>query len=136
MSRSALGGSVPRIDEPLMCPSAPCKEGAVLLGVVGSDGRVGYLKQRVHVDSDFVRIAREGRSPEKRFRFSLPCVQSGCGQWKEGRCGVPDKVLPQTRAPELHEKLPACTIRPECRWFAQEGASACVGCSEVVTDLT
>jgi hypothetical protein len=31
------------------------------------------------------------------------------------------------------DSLPPCTIRKECRWFAQEGAAACMRCPEITT---
>ena len=30
--------------------------------------------------------------------------------------------------------LPACDIRPTCRWFRQEGKAACLRCPQVVTE--
>jgi hypothetical protein len=47
---------------------------------------------------------------------------------------VIDEVL-QVVAPrgDLAE-LPECSIRAQCRWFAQSGAAACAACPEVVTD--
>jgi hypothetical protein len=31
------------------------------------------------------------------------------------------------------ESLPACRIRPDCRWFVQEGRAACLRCPQIVT---
>ena len=39
--------------EVLTCPSAPCEPGATLLGLVGEDGRVGYLTPAIRIDRDF-----------------------------------------------------------------------------------
>jgi hypothetical protein len=41
-----------------LCPSARCKEGAILLGIVGKDGVVGYVRPQETVDAEFVRRAR------------------------------------------------------------------------------
>src|SRR5450631_3911358 len=119
----------------LRCPSAKCTEGADLLGVVQEDGTVAYFAQRIPVELDFVRVAFEGRSPEKRFRFSNQCEEAKCKQWTGARCGVVDAVirlLPYKPA----ESLPKCSIRASCRWFSQAGVSACSVCPRVVTDLT
>ena len=77
-----------------MCPSSRCEPGAVLLGVIVGPGTLAYASDRLVVDEEFVQIARAGRSPEKRFRFSARCVQSACRQWTGTRCGVIDAVLP------------------------------------------
>ena len=118
------------------CPSAPCHEGAVLLGVVGSDGIVGYVTPRVRVTHDFVNSARQGRSPQSRFRFAQPCVQNACAQWRGARCGLIDDALgtyvAQVPAGRTNA-LPACSIRTWCQWFSQRGASACEVCPLVIT---
>jgi hypothetical protein len=118
-----------------LCPSSPCQPGATLLGIVLSDGRVAFSATRIEVSEEFVRIARQGRSPEKRFRFSSRCLQDGCSQWGAGRCGVIDTVVQDVGGPRPgHDPLPDCLIRPECRWFLQRGAEACGVCPDVVTD--
>jgi hypothetical protein len=35
--------------------------------------------------------------------------------------------------PPVVDSLPPCVIRKECRWFAQEGAAACMRCPEITT---
>src|SRR5215210_5588820 len=108
--------------EKKLCPSYNCREGAVLLGVVMRDGRVAFSADRIIVNQEFVQIAREGRTPEKRFRFGGQCVQNGCKQWTGNRCGVIDSVIETTNAETDASNLPECSIRPECRWFSQRGA--------------
>lgn len=122
--------------EDLLCPSAACEPGALLLGVVGSGGRLGYLRPALEVDEAFVAKAGEGRrAPEKRFRFAQPCAASGCSFWSEGRCGVADAAAASDYG-EDEGSLPACAIRPRCRWYAQSGAAACRTCPTVVTDVS
>ena len=118
---------------PELCPSGKCEPGAKLMGVVQQDGRVGYLGKPLEVDDAFVAQANEGRTPERRFRFVNPCAESGCRQWTGTRCGVIDKVMKQLEGHEA-ESLPKCGIRPQCRWFRQNGADACSVCSLVITD--
>src|SRR4051794_2302722 len=86
-SQTNSGGASP------LCPSSTCSPGSILLGVVQGDGTVSFLSQQRIVDDYFVKLAHEGRSPEKRFRFADTCVKSGCQQWGNGRCGVIDRVL-------------------------------------------
>ena len=122
--------------EGLQCPSARCEEGATLLGVVQPDGSVAHLPQPLVVDSRFVELASRGRAPEKRFRFGNSCKESGCRQWRDGRCGVVDDVVSRLHALAEPGRLPRCSLRPQCRWFRQSGAEACAVCRFVVTDLT
>ena len=119
---------------PVLCPSALCQEGSLLLGIVLPDGRVALAKERIVVDQGFVENARQGRSPEERFRFANTCRQGGCRQWTGSRCGVIDDVLQQSEPHAIPATLPACAVRDECRWFQQAGGRACMVCPEVITD--
>ena len=123
----------------ILCPSSPCKEGAVLLGIVLADGSVAFATDRIVVDKGFVQNAtREGSNPpETRFRFSSPCAQGACRQWTGSRCGVIDSVMTDVQTAGYHPDdavLPACSIRQDCRWFQQTGAAACAVCDIVVTE--
>jgi hypothetical protein len=121
----------------LLCPSARCKAGAILLGVVQPDGHLAFLKNLLVVDEQFVQIARQGRTPERRFRFSDVCIQGACKQWTEDRCSVMDQVLQYVEPGELQSsELPPCPVRPRCRWHHQLGNTACSVCPVVITDLT
>lgn len=134
-------------DPGLLCPSAQCEDGAILLGVVGSDGLVGYVRPQLRIDEGFVREAHRGRAPERRFRFAQSCVEARCEQWTGSRCGVIDEVVDEVggnptgagpverEAPQPVALLPRCTIRSRCRWFHQSGATACAVCPLVITDL-
>lgn len=129
---SAIAGD----QKELSCPSARCEEGAILLGIVGSDGRVGYVTPRMTVDAEFIREAQKGRAPETRFRFAQPCIEGGCKQWTGSRCGLIDHVLESPEGSRTAESaqgaLPECVLRPSCRWFSQLGAKACAVCPLVI----
>jgi hypothetical protein len=123
-----------------LCPSGRARSGSILLAVIGSDGRAGYLNPRVTVDGEFVARVGQGRSPGKRFRFAEPCVEHGCARWDGTRCGVIDDVLSGSHREATGETthsspLPRCSIRAECRWFRQSGPAACRACPWVITDL-
>lgn len=123
--------------EPATCPSGRCREGSVLLGVVGPDGRLGYLTPALTVDAEFVSRAGRGRTPESRFRFAEPCVEDRCEQWADGECGLIGEVLASPTGGTLAAGapvgvLPRCTIRRTCRWYAQRGGQACGVCPHVV----
>lgn len=122
----------------ILCPSWSCEAGASLIGIVLGDGSVAFSKERIVVDAAFVEVARQGRSPEKRFRFSSTCKRGGCVQWTDGKCGIVERVVSEheDRASARSEPfvLPECSIRPQCRWHLQAGDDACRACPEVITD--
>ncbi|MFC5994085.1 hypothetical protein ACFQE5_07655 [Pseudonocardia hispaniensis] len=116
-----------------LCPSSTCREGHLLLGIVGPDGTVVGLFPPLEVDRGFVETATAGRRPpESRFRFAGPCAESSCGHWDGARCRVGDALT--AAAPRLAEPVPPprCAIRASCRWWSQNGALACASCSCVV----
>ena len=115
------------------CPSAPCIEGALLVGIKTESG-LAYVQPPTRVDAAFVARAQEMGHPEARFRFSLPCVESACPQWTGRGCGVVDHVIEEEQAGDVDAPLPNCAIRSTCRWFAQRGRAACAVCPRVVAD--
>jgi hypothetical protein len=124
-------------DGPALCPSAPCTPGAVLIGVVGEDGRVANLGTPLPVDAGFLDVARANGPPERRFRFSSHCVEGHCFQWDGRACRLIDRVLGHVTAAgalEMPETLPPCAIRAGCLWWRQRGAAACAVCPLAVTD--
>lgn len=120
----------------VLCPSGRCEEGSLLLGIVQGDGRIGFLGAPLRIDEAFVARAKEGRAPERRFRFGGRCIESGCRQWTGSRCGVIDDVMAEAGPQPAADGLPACGIRPQCRWFRQSGAEACAVCPFVITDTS
>jgi hypothetical protein len=116
----------------ILCPSARCEKGAILLGVLDAAGRLGYIRPALKIDDDFVVGAAKGRAPEERFRFAQPCVESGCRNWTGERCAVIDDALGFGAAAD---SLPACSIRRACRWFAQAGPSGCAVCPLIVRNV-
>lgn len=124
-----------RTSDQHLCPSAPAAEGAILLGVVGPDGELGYVQPLIEIDAEFLDLARERGRPEERFRFSSPCVEAQCGYWTGSACGVIEQVLSARDEGHISpaEDLPHCMIRRSCRWYAQSGSEACLVCPFVVT---
>lgn len=118
------------------CPSGRCREGAILLGIIGADGLLGYATPKITIDADFVASARLGRKPESRFRFAEPCLERQCQQWIGSRCGLIDQVLASPDGARVTQGseagLPGCVVRPSCRWFLQVGARACSICPHIV----
>lgn len=121
-------------NENKLCPSSICHSGALLLGVVGGDKKVSLLSPPIPVNDEFVEAVNAAGEPEKRFRFAGKCAKSGCGQWTGTSCGVMDELAMANHLLEIiNENLPACAIRPDCRWYSQEGAKACIICPHIVT---
>jgi hypothetical protein len=117
------------------CPSATCEEGSKVIGVVNEVGTVQFLSSPLPVTKEFIDIASQGRTPEKRFRFTNRCVENGCSQWNGSGCGIIEGVLKTEQQIKIKSKpLPKCGIRTQCRWFHQAGRDACIVCPLVVTD--
>lgn len=121
-----------------LCPSAGAGPGSALFGVVARDGTIAYLPKALRVTPEFLDTARQGREPERRFRFASPCQAAGCGNWRDGGCSLPRRVAEDLAAAGRTPPEPTaapCAIRPACVWFAEAGLAACAGCRFVVTDL-
>jgi hypothetical protein len=122
-------------EKSLACPSAAADwEGAQLLGVVEGEAdapRVTYVAPRP-VTPELLALVPPELRPEEVFRFTAPCRGTGCAQFQNGRCGVARAAA--EHLPALGERaLPACQLRPNCRWWADEGPAACYRCPTVVT---
>jgi len=120
---------------PAVCPSARAEPGATLLGVIGVDGQVAYLKTAIEVDQDFIDEVGKDGPPEERYRFAGRCVEGKCMQWDGARCGVIDSVVPYLGTGEGDSSLQPCSIRSACRWFRQDGPSSCRICPGVITEI-
>ena len=125
----SCGGAVP------FCPSAqPTMEGAFAFGVVGGtleQRRVGYLQGRVPVSDELLAMAGPVK-PTQVFRFGAPCAGSGCRHFDGSDCNLATKLV--QLMPVVTKDLPACHLRPDCRWWKQEGKAACKVCPAIATD--
>ena len=123
--------------EAWICPSSRAKPGAQLLGVRQREGTIAILPQALPVDDDFMQVVQQDPTPpEQRFRFSNKCVENGCEQWTGKSCGVIERVVEYLDQVPVKQTLPACSIRPACRWYAQRGSDACRICPYVLTEIT
>jgi hypothetical protein len=118
-----------------LCPSArPEMAGAVIFGVVGGtaqEPRVAHLVQPLPVTDELLTLAAPA-SPLQVFRTAAPCAASACAHFAENRCRLVSRIVDEL--PEAVEGLPACRIRPDCRWWQQEGKAACLRCPLIVTE--
>lgn len=120
-----------------LCPSAPAEPGALLLGLIGDDGRLQHLGTPMAIDASFIESARsQGGLLGKRFRFSSPCRQGECGHWASDACGLIGRLqdAAATSSIEVDSTLPRCIIRKDCRWWQQSGREACGVCTFVARE--
>ncbi|HEY6744612.1 MAG TPA: hypothetical protein VI357_02725 [Mycobacteriales bacterium] len=82
------------------------------------------------VSADLLALAEPVR-PTEVFRFAAPCIDNRCRHFAESRCQLAAKIV--EILPSDTAGLPACHIRHRCRWFQQEGRSACSRCPLVAT---
>jgi hypothetical protein len=117
--------------ETVLCPSAPAKEGALVLGVVHPDGSVSHIKDRLPATREFLDAV--GPDAEQRYRFASPCKECACQQWVDGKCSVPERMHEILSDITAANRLPRCSVRSQCRWYRQSGVEACRVCPWVVT---
>jgi hypothetical protein len=120
---------------PPLCPSAqPDWEGSVVIGVIGGTAEqphMAYLTTPQSVTDELLALAGPV-APTEMLRFAAPCMCSGCVHFADAQCRLVARMV--KLLPVVVEKLPACAIRPRCRWWLQEGRTACMRCPQVVTD--
>jgi hypothetical protein len=106
---------------------------AMVLGVVQQDGPrpvVEYLNGRVPATPEILAMAAPLK-PTEVFRLAATCAEHKCPHFDGADCRLATRLV--TMLPPVVDTLPPCTIRKECRWFAQEGAAACMRCPEITT---
>lgn len=120
-----------------LCPSYAAVPGALLLGRLGEEGHVHILRTPLPVDLAFLDLLDlQGTDPDQQFRFAGPCQKGNCHRWSDGRCGVAEEAVQLISHESPADALPDCGIRDGCRWFGQEGASACTACALVVRRMS
>jgi hypothetical protein len=118
-----------------LCPSAqPNTPGAMALGVLTGTVEEPYFThfQVPQVVTDELLALAQPVTPTEVFRFSAPCAERKCIHFDGESCQLVKNVINQYS--EVTHSLPRCHIRSTCRWWQQEGASACLRCPQIVTD--
>jgi hypothetical protein len=119
-----------------MCPSAPAwSEGAEVFGVVlgtAAAPRVQYLDAPVPVTAELLQTLGDSR-PGEVLRVRSPCAKSACVHYSGQHCRLGERIVALPH--EGDTRLPACSIRPSCRWFAEQGKRACLRCPELATEV-
>lgn len=104
-----------------------------VLGVVNRDGpapTLAYLDEPVAPTPEMLALAAP-LPVSNVFRLAARCEESKCTHFDGTRCQLAVRIA--NMLPEAVDSLPACTIRPQCRWFRQEGRAACLRCPQIVT---
>jgi hypothetical protein len=118
-----------------LCPSADAASpDSLIIGVVtgtASEPRLGYLERPQPATPELLALARPA-TPAEVFRFSSPCVRHKCPQFRDEKCQIGSRMV--QILPQAVDRLPACGIRPRCRWWQQEAKEACLRCPLIVTD--
>jgi len=119
----------------LHCPSAQTTNpDAVVFGLVTGPPealRIGYLTEVQPVTESLIALAGSAK-PGQVFRSAAPCIGHACKHYDGADCALAKRVT--SFLEPVVNALPACQIRPTCRWFRQEGKAACVRCPQVITD--
>ena len=125
----------PSRDGSVLCPSAQADwHGSVAIGVVGgtaNEPRVTHLPNTLPVTDSLIALTRPV-TPTEVFRFAAPCRRDRCLHFETQECQLAKRIV--RLLPPVKDELPLCAIRPQCRWWQQEGATACLRCPQVVTD--
>jgi hypothetical protein len=118
----------------LTCPSArPDQDGAQVFGIVGGsvvEPRVGYLETAVPATTELLATSSPV-TPEEVFRISGACAQDACVHFEGGGCSLGSRLV--SLGMPVVGKAPRCAVRSTCRWWAENGVSACLRCPAVVT---
>jgi len=121
---------------PRLCPSAPATSdrGEIFGVIIGppAEARVAYLTDAVPATPEALQLAQP-LEPTTVFRIAAPCATSKCQHFDGTNCRLAQRVV--SLLPAVVDRLPACQVRAQCRWFWQEGRSACLRCPQVVTTV-
>lgn len=119
----------------ILCPSSrPQINDSKVFGLVNGTvekPKVTYLESSIPITDELLALAAPVK-PTEVFRIAAPCANNGCKHFDGANCGIASKIVDQF--PTVEEKLPLCSIRQNCRWYQQEGESACLRCSQIMTD--
>ena len=89
-----------------------------------------YLSEAVALTRDLEAVCSPV-APEEVFRFAARCALDACRHYAHERCRLAENLTKALAAPR--PQVPRCAIRRDCRWWREQGPSACSVCEHVVT---
>lgn len=92
---------------------------------------LAYLNEYLGVTKEIL-ASTAPVNPAQVFRFAAGCEEKACRHFDGAKCQLATRIV--QILPAVAEALPACLIRPTCRWYQQEGRAACMRCPQVVTE--
>lgn len=120
---------------PPLCPSTKPEIGdAIVFGVVEGTveaPKIAYLTESKPVTEEILALSTPVK-PTEIFRMASSCQENACKHFDGTNCRLAMRIVSQL--PSVVDVLPACQIRSNCRWWQQEGKSACFRCPQIVTD--
>jgi hypothetical protein len=122
-------------DRALMCPSADAEmSGSVIFGVVvgtPAEPHVVHLDRIKQIPPELLTLDSPV-NPSEIFRIGATCIENSCAHFDGAKCRLTERII--DGLPAVTDRLPACAIRGNCRWWYQEGKEACLRCQQVVRD--
>ena len=91
---------------------------------------MAWIEKPVPVTSELLALTAPV-PPTQVLRIAAPCQEKACCHFNGTDCRLATRLV--QLIPAVVESLPPCRIRPDCRWFVQEGIAACRVCPQVVT---
>lgn len=113
----------------LDCPSIHPQLARSIIGVCGNvSTRMRFVDEEVPIPVTLHQIV-DPQSLALRARFVGPCITSGCKHWTGAHCRLGQAVADVGAAGV--DVLPNCAVRGTCRWFLENGPSACTPCQHL-----
>ena len=110
--------------------SEPIAPQALVVGGTVDSPQLAYLHEPLPVTNKLLAVSGSV-APTEVFRFAAPCANSRCKHFDDNQCHLAKRIV--SMLPTVVDVLPACQLRPNCRWWQQEGKSACLRCPQIVT---
>lgn len=107
--------------------------GSMAFGVVAGtvdEPRVRWIEKPIPLTDDLLALTAP-LPPAQVLRIAAPCQEKACCHFDGHDCRLATRLV--QLLPALADALPPCRIRPDCRWFVQEGKAACARCPQIVT---
>jgi len=119
---------------PFLCPSTSVDNATRVIGVVqriSEDGpQVAYAAGPVPF-TDELRALTAPVDAGEVLRLAGPCAEERCAHYADERCSLGERAVAEL--PSVVQRVPRCSIRSHCRWYAEQGIAACLRCPGIVT---